>query len=114
MVTTARRGLRKFAGGLEATGSRMNAEVAVMALDCGELPLGGGFLALVRPALNGLEPGGMFAVLSRSPSVREDLSSWCRAERAGYLCFQTIAAGIQRPFIACREFYVPLQNAQER
>lgn len=43
----------------------MSGEVAVMALDCGELPLGGGLLALVRPALNELEPGGMLAVLSR-------------------------------------------------
>ena len=59
----------------------MSAEVTAMALDCGELPLGGGLLSLVRPALNELEPGGMLAVLSRSTSVREDLPSWCRVER---------------------------------
>jgi TusA-related sulfurtransferase len=89
----------------------MNAEVAVMALDCGELPLGGGFLALLRPALNGLEPGGMLAVLSRSTSVREDLSSWCRAERHEYLGFETIAAGIDRHLIA-RRFLCSTANGQ--
>ena len=91
----------------------MNAEVAVMALDCGELSLGGGFLALVRPALNGLEPGGMLAVLSRSTSIREDLSSWCRAERHEYVGFERIAAGVDRHLIARGDFYVPLQTTKE-
>src|SRR4030095_17107675 len=91
----------------------MNAEVAVMALDCGELPLGGGFLALLRPALNGLEPGGMLAVLSRSTSVREDLASWCRVERHEYLGYETIGAGINRHLIARGGFHVPLQTVKE-
>ena len=51
----------------------MITEVAAIAVDGGELPIGGGLLALVRPALNALEPNGMLAVLSRSGSVREDL-----------------------------------------
>ena len=79
----------------------MSAEVAVMALDCGELPLGGGLLALVRPALNELEPGGMLAVLSRSTSVSEDLPSWCRVERHEYLGYETIADGIDRQAQRC-------------
>jgi TusA-related sulfurtransferase len=91
----------------------MSADVAVIALDCEELPLGGGLLALVRPALNGLEPGGMLAVLSRSTSVREDLPSWCRAERHAYLGFETIPAGIDRHLIARGDFYVPLHTANE-
>ena len=91
----------------------MTAEVGVMALDCGELPLGGGFLALVRPALDGLEPGGMLAVLSRSMSIREDLSSWCRAGRHEYLGYETIAAGIDRHLIARGGFHAPLQAAKE-
>ncbi len=60
----------------------MNAAVAI---DGGELPLGGGLLALIRPAIATLEPGGVLAVLSRAPSVAHDLPSWCRVERHKYL-----------------------------
>ena len=91
----------------------MSAEVAVMALDCGDLPLGGGLLALVRPALNELERGGILAVLSRAASVREDLPSWCRAERHEYLGLEPIARGIDRHLIARGEFSVPKQTAQD-
>ncbi len=91
----------------------MSSEVAVLALDCGELPLGGGLLSLVRPALNELEPGGLLALLSQSTSVREDLPSWCRVERHEYLGYETIAAGIDRHLIARGDFYIPLQTAQE-
>ena len=42
----------------------------VVAVDAGDLPLGGGLLALVRPALERLEAGGVLAVLSSSPAVR--------------------------------------------
>lgn len=86
----------------------MSAGVAVMAVDCGELPLGGGLLALVRPALNQLAPGGMLAVLSRSAGVREDLPSWCRAERHEYHGFEIIPGEIDRHLIARGEFSVPL------
>ena len=92
----------------------MSAEVAVMALDCGELPLGGGLLALLRPALNELERGGVLAVLSRTTSVREDLPSWCRAERHEYLGRETIASGIDRHLIARGEFSIPQQSSEER
>jgi TusA-related sulfurtransferase len=61
------------------------ASLAAVAVDGGELPLGGGLLALLRPALDLLEPGGVLAVLSSAPSVREDLPSWCRLERHEYL-----------------------------
>jgi TusA-related sulfurtransferase len=91
----------------------MSTEVAVMALDCGELPLGGGLLSLVRPALNELEPGGMLAVLSRSTSVREDLPSWCRVERHQYLGHETIAVGIDRHLIARGSFHLPPQTTKE-
>jgi len=56
-----------------------------IAVDGGDLPLGGGLLSLVRPALTLLEPDGVLAILSRSNSVAEDLASWCRAERHEYL-----------------------------
>jgi TusA-related sulfurtransferase len=58
---------------------------AAIAIDGGDLPLGGGLLSLVRPALTLLEPDGVLAILSRSSSVAEDLASWCRAERHDYL-----------------------------
>jgi hypothetical protein len=35
-----------------------------VAIDAGNLPMGGGLLALVRPALTLLEPGGVLAVNS--------------------------------------------------
>ena len=89
----------------------MSAELAVIALDCGELPLGGGLLALVRPALDELAVGGMLAVLSRAASVREDLPSWCRAERHSYLGVETIQGDIDRHLIARGEFSVPSQTS---
>jgi hypothetical protein len=58
--------------------------VSAAAIDCGDLTLGGGLLALVRPALDRLSPGGVIAVRSSSRAVREDLASWCRAERHVY------------------------------
>jgi hypothetical protein len=45
------------------------------AVDGGDLPLGGGLLALVRPALDLLEADGVLSVLSSATSVREDLPS---------------------------------------
>jgi TusA-related sulfurtransferase len=55
----------------------MNAAVAI---DGGDLPFGGGLLALVRPALDLLEPGGVLAVLTRQGSVPDDLATWCKLE----------------------------------
>lgn len=85
----------------------MSTEVSVIAVDGGELPLGGGLLALVRPALDKLEPGGMLAVLSRSSSVREDLPSWCRAERHEYLGVEETANHLDRHLIVRGAFSVP-------
>ena len=54
-------------------------------IETGDLTLSGGLLALVRPALGELVLGGELQVLSDSPSVAQDLASWCRAERHEYL-----------------------------
>lgn len=89
------------------------AATAVMAVDCGGLSLGGGLLALVRPALNQLQPGGVLAVLSCAESVREDLSSWCRAERHEYLGVEAIAGGIDRHLIARSKFSRAIEAAEE-
>jgi TusA-related sulfurtransferase len=85
----------------------MSAELAVIAVDGGDLPVGGGLLSLVRPALNGLNTGGILAVISRTPTVREDLPSWCRAERHEYLGVEVIGDGIDRHLISRSEFSVP-------
>ncbi len=90
----------------------MSAEVGAMAVDGGELPLGGGLLALVRPALDELEAGGVLAVLSRSSSVREDLPSWCRAERHEYLGVEATADGIDRHLIVRGAFSVPRETSK--
>ena len=88
----------------------MSAAVAAIAIDGGELPLGGGLLALLRPALNTLDPGAILAVLSRSPGVREDLPSWCRAERHEYLGMEIINDNVDRHSIARGEFSVPCET----
>jgi len=92
----------------------MSTEVAAIAVDGGELPLGGGLLALVRPALDVLEPDGILAVLSRSRSVREDLATWCRSERHEYLGVKQLSDGIDRHLIARSKFSVPLSPGNNR
>jgi TusA-related sulfurtransferase len=62
--------------------------IASIAIDAGDLPLGGGLLALVRPALLALEPGGVLAINSTAPSVVHDLPSWCRIERHRYIGYE--------------------------
>lgn len=86
---------------------------AAVAIDGGELTIGGGLLALVRPTLDVLEPGGVLAVLSHSAAAREDLPSWCRAERHAYLGRETIADGTDRHLIARGTFSVPRGAREE-
>jgi TusA-related sulfurtransferase len=92
----------------------MITEVAVIAVDGGDLPLGGGLLAVVRPALDQLEPAGVLAVLSKSHGVREDLPSWCRAQRHEYLGVEEISDGLDRHLISRGRFSVPLRPADEK
>jgi TusA-related sulfurtransferase len=80
--------------------------LATLAVDAGDLPLGGGLLALVRPALDLLEPGGVLAVRSSSPTVREDLPAWCRLERHTYLGCESTADGGDRHLVARGPFFV--------
>ncbi|HEX6737101.1 MAG TPA: ferritin-like domain-containing protein [Vicinamibacteria bacterium] len=74
----------------------MSGRLAAAAIDGGELALGGGLLALVRPALDLLEPGGVLAVLSSSAGARQDLPSWCRLERHEYLGCEATPDGRDR------------------
>jgi hypothetical protein len=64
-----------------------------VAVDGGNLPLGGGLLALLRPALELLPASGVLAVLSSDPRLRQDLPSWCRAQRHSYRGVETLPDG---------------------
>ena len=95
-----------------------DADAGVVAIDGGPLPLGGGLLALVRPALAQLLPGGVLAVLSSSRATAEDLPAWCRLERHEYLGRSTLPDGreqhlIQRgPHGALRDRGAPAERAE--
>jgi TusA-related sulfurtransferase len=79
---------------------------AAIAVDGGDLALGGGLLALVRPALTLLEAEGVLAILSRSGSASEDLASWCRAERHEYLGAEDAGDGTTRHLVKRGRFAV--------
>ena len=84
----------------------MTMTAGAIAVDGGDLPLGGGLLSLVRPALTLLEPDGVLAILSRSSSVAEDLASWCRAERHDYLGAEAEGDGTTRYLVRRGRFGV--------
>jgi TusA-related sulfurtransferase len=84
-----------------------------IAIDGGELPLGGGLLALLRPALDALAPGGVIALVSAHAGVRQDLPSWCRVERHDYLGCERDADGRDRHLIGRGRFGVPRATDEE-
>jgi TusA-related sulfurtransferase len=86
---------------------------AALAIDGGDLPIGGGLLALLRPALLAMAPGGVLALRSSSPGVREDLPSWCRAERHEYLGWERDPDGLDRHLIRRGPFGVPLRTSED-
>jgi hypothetical protein len=91
----------------------VSATAAAVAVDAGDLPLGGGLLALLRPALELLSPGGVVALLSSSRGVHEDLPAWCRIERHEYLACEPLADGRERHLIARGKLGVPLGVREE-
>lgn len=78
-----------------------------VAVDAGDLPLGGGLLALLRPALASTEPGGVVALLSTSRATAQDLPSFCRAERHEYLGAEALPDGQTRHLVRRGPFSVP-------
>ncbi len=78
----------------------MRYENAALAIDGGDLPLGGGLLALIRPALDLLEPGGTLAVNSLNQALRDDLPRWCQLQHHEYLERQQTAQDYDRHMIA--------------
>jgi len=77
----------------------MSSTLAVIAVDGGDLPLGGGLLALVRPALSLLDEGGVLALLTTNGDLDQDLPSWCRAERHEYLSVEVVGEVRRRHLI---------------
>lgn len=88
---------------------------AAIAVDGGDLTIGSGLLALVRPALTFLEPGGVLAVISTNATAGDDLKSWCRAERHEYLGFEDERHLIRRGrFVVQRSAGPPSLELPER
>ena len=71
----------------------MSGPMSVVAVDGGDLPLGGGLLALLRPSLTPLRPGGQLALTSSAASVAQDLPAWCRVEHHDYLGAEPLPDG---------------------
>jgi TusA-related sulfurtransferase len=86
---------------------------AAIAVDGGDLPLGGGLLALVRPALTLLAPDGVLAILSRSGAASADLASWCRAESHEYLGAEDAGNGTTRHLVKRGRFGVQRAEASD-
>jgi len=83
-------GAARPASGPPAPGA---ATAGAVAVDVGDLPLGGGALAIVRPALDLAAAGGVVTVLAAAASFAEDVASWCRAERHAYLGSEALPGG---------------------
>jgi hypothetical protein len=76
----------------------MNPEATIaVAIDAGDLPMGGGLLSLVRPALQLLEPGGVLAINSCCVRLQDDLSVWCKVKQHDYLGHEPAPAAVGRP-----------------
>ena len=54
---------------------------ATISLDVGDLDLGSGLLALLRPLLRRVEPGSVVVLRSTHPKLTDDLAAWCRLEK---------------------------------
>ena len=78
----------------------MQNENAALAIDGGDLALGGGLLALIRPALDLLEPGGVLAVNSVNQALRDDLPRWCQLQHHEYLERQNTDEGYDRHLVS--------------
>jgi TusA-related sulfurtransferase len=90
----------------------MTDTVAAIAIDAGDLSLGGGLLALVRPALELLEPGGVLAVHSWQPALADELPRWCRLEHHPYLERRKLDSGQDQHLIERGSLALP-QGARE-
>lgn len=85
---------------------------AAVAIDAGELPFGGGLLALVRPALQLLQPGGILAVNSRTKSLTDDFNRWCQLQHHTYLGHDKTADGTIQHLLRRGDLAVPKQDRE--
>jgi TusA-related sulfurtransferase len=92
----------------------MGTALGVIAVDGGDLALGAGVLALVRPALSMLDEGGVLALLSRNRDLDQDLPSWCRAERHEYLGAEDAGNGVRRYLIGRGKPYLASPSGTEQ
>jgi TusA-related sulfurtransferase len=83
-------------------------ENAALAIDGGDLALGAGLLALIRPALDLLEPGGVLAVNSANRALRDDLPRWCQLQHHEYRERQPTDQGYDRHLIARGSLSMPI------
>lgn len=86
---------------------------AAVAIDGGDLPFGGGLLALVRPALDLLEPGGVLAVLTRQRSVPDDLQVWCKVEHHEFVDGEPQSEGGTRVLLRKGKFDQPVGERED-
>jgi TusA-related sulfurtransferase len=70
-------------------------------------------LAVVRPALDLLEPGGVLGVNSTNPSLRDDLPRWCQLQHHNYMECQKTDQGYDRHLIARGALSLP-QGKREK
>lgn len=86
---------------------------AAVAIDAGDLTLGSGLLALLRPALQLLEPGGVLAVNSVQPVLQDDLNRWCRLQYHEYQGSEpTLDGRGQRHLIARGSLGLPIGSRE--
>jgi TusA-related sulfurtransferase len=85
----------------------MQNDNAAIAIDGGDLALGGGLLALVRPALDLLEPGGILAINSVNVALRDDLPRWCQLQHHEYQDRQRADPGYDRHLVARGPLSIP-------
>ena len=85
----------------------MQNENAALAIDGGDLALGAGLLALIRPSLDLLEPGGVLAVNSVNQALRDDLPRWCQLQHHEYRERQAADQGYDRHLIARGSLSIP-------
>jgi hypothetical protein len=80
---------------------------AAVAVDAGELPFGGGLLAIVRPAIESLQPGGVLTIFATA-KARDDLLTWCRVEHHRHLAIEALPDGREQHLIERGSLAVPL------
>ena len=78
---------------------------AAVRFDGGDLDCGNGLLLLIRRHIDPLRPGELIEILSREPSVPDDLPAWCRL--TGNELISVVAVGREHSFLVSKGAFVP-------